>query len=276
MGKASSSKKVARAARAGGNVRTSRDRKWGFPAAIAGIVVAGSLLVFLVRADEVSQASEPPRLAKDHWHAAYAVYLCDTFGAPLTDTLGDEYGIHTHEDGLIHIHPSTGQAAGANAKLGRFAEEVGLQFGDDSFTLPTGETYTTGDDCNGEEAVVRVIKWPSGDFEGEPEVITSDFGDIRFTGDGEAYTIFFGPESALDDPTALLPPSLAGINQVSDLAPGEEAPNVSIPEDLLAPPTTLAPEGTGTTVTGEPSATATTVAPGATTAPETTPTTAAG
>ena len=47
MGKASSSKKVARAARAGGNVRTSRDRKWGFPAAIAGIVVAGTLLVVL-------------------------------------------------------------------------------------------------------------------------------------------------------------------------------------------------------------------------------------
>lgn len=276
MGKASSSKKVARAARAGGNVRTSRDRKWGFPAAIAGIVVAGTLLVFLVRADEVSQAAEPPRLAKDHWHAAYGVYLCDTFGPPLTDSLGDEYGIHTHEDGLIHIHPTTGQASGSNATFGRFAEEVDVEFGDDSFTLPTGETYATGDDCNGEEAVVRVLKWPSGEFEGEPEIISSDFGGIRFTGDGEAYTIFFGPESALDDPSALLPPSLAGINQVSDLAPGEEGPNVSIPEDLLAPPTTPSLESTGTTVAGEPAGTATTVAPGATTAPETTPSTAAG
>jgi hypothetical protein len=276
MGKASSSKKVARAARAGGNVRTSRDRKWGFPLAIAGIVLAGSLLVFFVRADEVSQASEPPRLAKDHWHASYGIYLCDTFGPPLTDTLGDEYGIHTHEDGLIHIHPTTGQAAGANARLGRFAEEVDLQFGDDSFTLPSGETYTTGDDCNGEEGVVRVIRWPSGAFDQDPEIIDSDFADIRFEGDGEAYTIFFGPESALDDPTALLPPSLAGLTQPSDLAPGESGPDVTIPPDLLTPSTAPPVDSTATTVAAETQSTATTAAPGATTTPETTPTTAAG
>jgi hypothetical protein len=275
MGKASSSKKVARAARAGGNVRTKRDRKWGFPLAIAGIVLAGSLLVFFVRADEVSQASEPPRLAKDHWHASYGIYLCDTFGPPLTDTLGDQYGIHTHEDGLIHIHPTTGQASGSNARLGRFAEEINLQFGDDSFTLPSGETYTTGDDCNGEEGVVRVIRWPSGAFEEDPEIITTDFADIRFEGDGEAYTIFFGPESALDDPSALLPPSLSGLAQPSDV-PADEAPDISIPEDLLSPPTTALDSAASTTVAGEPQGTATTEAPAATTTPETAPTTAAG
>lgn len=273
MGKASSSKKVARAARAGGSVRASRDRKWGFPLAIAGIVVAGSLLVAFVRADEVSQAAEPPRLAKDHWHAAYGVYLCDTFGAPLSDTLGDKYGIHTHEDGLIHIHATTGQASGANARLGRFAEEVGLTFGEDSFTLPSGETYASGDDCGGEEGVVRVLKWASGDFEADPEIITSDFADIRFRGDGEAFTFFFGPESALEDPSALLPPSLSTINDVSDLAPGEQPPNVSIPDHLLAPattgaPATTAPEGAATTVAEGGEGSATTAPP--TTAPPTT------
>src|SRR5690606_32144091 len=190
MGKASSSKKVARAARAGGSIRATRERKWGFPLTIAGIVLAGSLLVVFVRENEVSEAAEPPRLGRDHWHAAYGLYLCDTFGPPQSDTMGDRYGIHTHDDGLIHIHPSTGQASGANARLGRFAEEIGLEFGEDSFTTADGQSFATGDDCGGEEGVVRVLKWAPGDFEGEPEIISSDFADIRFTGDGEAFTIF--------------------------------------------------------------------------------------
>jgi hypothetical protein len=237
MGKASSSKKVARAARVGGATKTKKDRKWGFPAAVAGIVIVGMVLIVAVRQSEVSKAAEPPVLGVDHWHSAYGIYLCDTFGPALPDTLGDKYGIHNHfEDtpGIIHIHPSTGAAAGKNAKLAIFAEEIGVELGDDSFTLPDGTTYATGDDCGDGTGVVRVLKWPSGDFEGEPEIIDSDFGDVRFTGDGEAFTLFFGPESMLDDPGALLPPSLADINNITD----GEPPNVSVPENLLVPPAT--------------------------------------
>lgn len=273
MGKASSSKKVARAARAGGNLRTARDRKWGYPLAIGAIVVVGALLIVFVRADQSSQAAEPPRLGQDHWHASYGVFLCDTFAPPLSDTQGDKYGIHTHDDGLIHIHPTTGQAAGANATFGRFAEELGVELTDDSFTMPSGgQTYTDGDDCGGEPGVVRLLKWSGGDFEGDPEIVDSDFGSVRFTDDGEAFTLFFGPESALDDPQALLPPSLSGLQNVSDLEPGQTGPDVSIPEDLLAPattaPATTAPaDGSSTTVAADGSSA--TTAP-ATTAPPTT------
>jgi hypothetical protein len=268
MGKASSSKKVARAARTGGSARASRNVNWGFPAAMIGIVVAGILLVGFVRQDAVSEASTPPRIGKDHWHAAYGIYTCDTFAAPLGDIGEDALGIHTHTDGLIHIHPFSSNAAGNQAQLGVFADQVGLVFDDDSFTLPTGETFTTGDDCGGEEGVVRVIKWPSGDYTAEPEIIDSNFADIQFTADGEAFTIFFGPESALDDPRALLPPSLASINDVSDLEPGEEAPNFSVPEDLARPTTTLA-DGATTTV---PDGATTTVPDGASSTTDAAPT----
>jgi hypothetical protein len=261
MGKASSSKKVAKAARTGGNLRAARDRKWGFPLAMAGILVVGLGLIVLARQEVADEKATPPRIG-DHWHSAYAIYQCDTFGPPVNDIGEDVLGIHTHTDGLMHIHPFSSNASGANAQLGVFADQVGIEFGDESFTLPTGETFTTGDECGDGEGVVRVIKWSSGDFEGEPEIITSDFGDIRFTGDGEAYTIFFGPESALDDPSKLLPPSLATINEGAT-SDGGEAPNVSIPEDLLAPPTTAPAEGS--TTSAPEGATTTAPADGATT-----------
>jgi hypothetical protein len=240
----------------------------------------------------------------------------------LSDIGEDALGIHTHADGLIHIHPFSSNAAGKNAQWQVFGDQIGLAFDGDSFTMPTGEEYKDGGECTvapdptattsttgsttsttgdsttttgdtttttvgttttaevvTEEAVVRLLRWPAGEYEGEPEIIEGDLGDVRFTGDGEAFTLFYGPESLLDDPKKLLPPSLATINDVSD--PGAVPPNVSIPEDLLAPTTTLptgsttsAPEGSTTTAAGGATTTApggaTTTAPPGSTAPEST------
>lgn len=247
MGKASSSKKVAKAARAGGSVRATRDRKWGYPLGIAAIVLAGAALVFFVREDKADEAAVPPTLA-DHWHNAFAVYQCDTVGPPLTDVGEDVLGIHTHGDGLIHIHPFSSNAAGKNATLRVFGDQVGMSFGDDnSFTLPPDQEFKDGDDCGDGEGIVRVLKWEAGHYEDDPEILDGNLGDIRFTGDGDAYTLFFGPESAFDDFQALLPPSLSTINDVSDLEPGQQAPNFDVPEDI-ARPTTSVPEGATTTV----------------------------
>jgi len=270
MGKASSSKKVAKAARAGGSVRATRDRKWGYPLAIAGIVVAGALLVAFVRQDKADEAATPPRI-NDHWHNAYAIYQCDTFAAPLTDVGEDVLGIHTHGDGLMHIHPFSSAAAGKNATLQVFGDQTGLSFGDDdAFTLPTGEEFKDGDDCGDGTGIVRVLKWEAGKYEEDPEVLDGNLGDVRFTGDGDAYTIFFGPESAFDDFKALLPPSLPAINEVSDLEPGEEAPNFDVPEDIARPSTTVAPDSSTTTASDGSTTTApadaTTTEPEATTA----------
>lgn len=255
MGKASSAKKVQRAAKVGGTSRVGKERKWGFPLAIGAIVVVFLGLIVVIRDDTVSQAAVEPRLGKDHWHNAYGVWTCDAFEPNLVDTAGDKYGIHTHEDGLIHIHPTTGNASGENAKLGRFTEEIGVEFGDDSFTLPNGDEYVAGEDCNGEAGVVKILRWPAGKYEEDPEVFTEDFEDLRFTGDGDAWAIVFAPESAFEDMGQFLPPSLAGINDVSDLAPGEEAPNVSVPDHLVTvppdPTATIPDLATATTTPGE-------------------------
>jgi hypothetical protein len=74
MGKASSAKKVARAARAGGNRRAGQRRALGFPVAIGLVLVVGLLLVVFAR--EKRNADAFPRANKDHVHAAIDIYTC--------------------------------------------------------------------------------------------------------------------------------------------------------------------------------------------------------
>ena len=100
MGRASSSKKVARAARTTGKPGASRN--WIWPAALVVVVGLGVGLIFASRGGE---ASASPKLG-EHWHAAYGVYTCDEFQPAMVDGEdGDLNGIHTHGDGLIHMHP---------------------------------------------------------------------------------------------------------------------------------------------------------------------------
>ncbi len=116
MGKASSAKKVARAARAGGKTSKRERPKLAFPAAVFAVIVLGSLLVVFGRTSRSNSAAADvaPVLNKDHWHAAYGIYVCDKFNSPLVDLPNkpDTNGIHTHGEGVIHIHPFPGNVTG--------------------------------------------------------------------------------------------------------------------------------------------------------------------
>jgi hypothetical protein len=213
MGKASSSKKVARAARAGGPVK-SNQRKIAFPAAIATILIVGVGLIFVARQGFTDAAAEAPTTA-DHWHAAYGIYVCDTFLPPLTDAKEDLTGIHTHGDGLIHIHPFSGAHAGKNATLAKWGEVVGISFGSSSFTLTGGTEYENGYDCNGEPATVSVYKWPADDPEAAPEIFESDIGKVRLDTNRAAYTIAVVPEGTeVPRPDSI--PTLDQLDPVTD------------------------------------------------------------
>jgi hypothetical protein len=51
------------------------------------------------------------------------VYICDHW-APNVPLFESVDGIHTHGDGVIHIHPFTANAAGPNATLGFFIKAI--------------------------------------------------------------------------------------------------------------------------------------------------------
>lgn len=240
MGRASSSKKVQRAARAAGRPGTGRN--WLWPAAIVVLVALGVTLVVISRGTDEASA-EPPTFG-DHWHAGYGVYTCDGFADPLTDQNGDANGVHTHEDGLIHIHPSSAQATGDKATLSVFFEEVGLSVEDDRLELPGGKTYAEGDDtCGDKPGVVQLAVWDSPTDE-EPTIVSEDIASQKMA-DTALYTVAFAPEGA-DIPK---PPSAATVASPSDVpgaTPSVPVPPVPAPGDTSS---TTAPAGEGSTTT---------------------------
>lgn len=83
-------------------------------------------------------------LVGDHWHAILTISICGEVQPPLAATPGD---VHTHGDGLIHIHPNSPQTAGANANLARFFSTTGIVLTSDTLQLPGGRLYRNGDPC---------------------------------------------------------------------------------------------------------------------------------
>jgi hypothetical protein len=214
MGKASSAKKVARAARAGGSTKRERP-KIGFPLAVFVIVVLGtSLVVFARTSREPASASPPSYLNSDHWHAAYGVYVCDAFLPAWVDAGEDRDGIHTHGDGIIHIHPFSGSASGTKARLSVFAKQVGVTFTDDGFTTPDGTEYKNGYDCNGQPAKVTVTEWYPDDPTKPGQVYESNFNNIVFDTDRAAYTIAVVPDGVVPP----MPESVPTLDNLTDVA----------------------------------------------------------
>ena len=259
MGKASSSKKVARAARAGGRSAGRRQQSLLFPGVIALIVLLGSGLIAYAANERKSEDDIPPVVGQDHWHASFGVYICDEF---LPDVEGFEspVGIHTHSDGVIHVHPYSTGGAGERARLGVYLEGAGIEVSDDSITVD-GETWTEGeDDCDGEDAEIVVAQWKDVQTtDDEPALIRRDFGDIRFREDGEGYTVAFVPEGTTDIPK---PPSS---DRLAELGAIDDATATSVPEegegDETGEPTTTTAGDDSTDTTGADEATTTTATP---------------
>ncbi len=141
MGKASSSKKIARAARAGGRVSGIRQRNLLFPGTITAIVVLGLAMVGFSIKDHKDEASDIAPTYQhdgkpgDHWHAAYGIDICGKPQAPIP-TFESPIGIHTHGDGVIHIHPFTLEGAGENATIGNFLKHApGVKLTDTKLTI---------------------------------------------------------------------------------------------------------------------------------------------
>lgn len=214
----SSTRNVARAARASARSASGQRRNIAFPLAIGLVVVLGVALVAFGRTQKQDADLVAPTLG-DHWHLAYGVQLCGAWEPAYQDLISTGgHSIHTHGDGLIHLHPISSNATGNDARLGRFFEDVGLEVSNDRLTRPDGAPFVEGEsDCDGEESIIRVAKWSSlidldnEDYDG-PEIFTSNFDNIRFENPLELYSIVYGPEDAEIEP----PPSVTELRGRAD------------------------------------------------------------
>ncbi len=213
----------------------TRRRVFGFPGVVVFIMILGSFTVFY--AWQQREAESRPTLS-DHWHSAYTVWDCtDTDSAegghqPIFEgrrnSQGYPYdpeGIHSHSDGIIHIHPFTANAAGEDATMSKFFESMFVTMDQNAITAAEfGVISAVNAECDDEPAVMQIVRWSNAvtAVAAEPdERIYEDFGDIHFQKDGEAFTIALAPREA----EVPLPPS---VNELLAVSP-------SLVEDLTQP-----------------------------------------
>jgi len=234
-------RKVARVARTGGG-RTKRGQgSWFFPALITTVVVVGTALIVTSRNNRQPDTTAP-RIGVHHWHAALGVDICGTFAGNIADNGQDPLGIHTHGDGVVHIHPFSSQAAGRRATLQVYFDTLGIDATTTELKLPNDpERHENGQKCGDKDAKVVTKVWNSRSPSDQGEIFTGDPGDLRL-GDNQLITIAFVP----DGTEIRRPPSEAQLDNLSDV-PGATTTSVpdstttSIPDTTTTTPTTAAP-----------------------------------
>jgi hypothetical protein len=218
---------------------------------LGGVVVLGLVLIVISRGN--SAAALPPKLG-DHWHAAYAIYDCDHFIAPLTDVTQDATGLHTHGDSLMHIHPFATTYTGKGADIGNWGITTGLKLTDTSINA-AGINRKNGDSCGSAKGIVQLKVWDSPTAK-TGRLITANlakYAPQEFT----LWTLAFVPKGT-DIPK---PPQQAidALQAPSDVTGATTPPS----SEITIPPT----GSTGTTPSGS-------TPPSSTAPPSSTPTTA--
>ena len=140
-------------------MNTAELRRFFIVVAPFAFLLSGAVLIagFVLGDTEPSIA---PGIGSDHWHARYAFVVCDEAqpNAPFW-----EAGVHTHGDGIIHIHPFTAAEEGRGARLVKWFEYGGGVLKEDEVRLPGDDvTYRNGDECqDGSEGLLQVFVTPA-------------------------------------------------------------------------------------------------------------------
>ena len=98
------------------------------------VVVFGILgLLFVLRS-----ATGSPRIG-EHWHATYQFFAC---GEKQPNARQWEAGVHTHADGILHIHPFQTFEEGSGARLIKWFEYGGGKLTNSEINIPgSSKTY---------------------------------------------------------------------------------------------------------------------------------------
>ena len=163
----------------------------GLAVAFVAIAVAGVLESDRATAPSPSGSPEasggvtmPPRMGEDHWHATYEYIVCGEL-QPLAPIF-EGVGVHTHGDGIMHIHPFAPSEEGEGARLVKWFEYGGGILDEDKVRMPgSADTYENGDECP-DGTIGTVLVFVGGERLG-------DYVDY-IPQDGDRIAIVFGPE----------------------------------------------------------------------------------
>lgn len=196
-----------------------RSKSWVHASTRATVVVTvvAALAAASTACGRWPRSVEPtaPVAGVDHWHVAFGVWVCDRYLDAFVDRHGARHGIHTHGDGLIHIHPADRSTAAGNATLAAFDAEVDLQLSTGSLRLPDQVVHRDGAQCPNGPGRLSILRWaptPAGDA--TPETLGTDPGAVALR-DRDALAIVFAPAGTHVPP----PPSVDTMDALSDVVP---------------------------------------------------------
>lgn len=189
------------------------------------VVVLGIGLVFVARGSR--DATSAPRIG-DHWHAAYTIYDCGE-EVPNFMSSADPDGIHSHQDGLIHIHPFNSSATGRDAQLGVLFDAMGATVTRDAISTPEGGTIAAETGCGDEPAVIKIARYQVDPTLKLVSVFDDDFDTIQLLGDREAFVIAKVPAAA-----SVPEPSAASLAQLDASTGSDLISTGAVPIDATA------------------------------------------
>ncbi len=227
MASSSSADKVAKLAQKGKGKKVRFQGGTLFPVIIVVVVLVLSALVVYARQSRPGPGEGEPT-SLQHWHAALGFYVCDENGLKIepnvtgtleeTDATGQlvsqrfvATGIHSHSDGVMHWHPnSSGKATGTNAKLKVYLDNYGITLTNTKLAFPAsqgGESYDEGKskctiDGVTKTASLKVWVWDNYAKVSteDPQVYTTNMGDVRLLKDGMVFMVAFVPDDVSPKP----------------------------------------------------------------------------
>jgi hypothetical protein len=247
MGKASRSKRRSTVT----SVRRTRTST-GWYVITAVVVVLGVIAIVVTRGDQ--EAAVGVQFG-DHWHAALGVYACDhwvddgqgdagTWVWPYATAQGSPgradgtyAGLHSHEDGIVHMEPAASEETGTDANVGKYFEYGDWELDATSFTF-LGQSKKNGDKC-GDQAGRLHWSVNGKEQQGNPARYVLENDDVvvvAFLPDGKKLSDLGEPPSVKN---------LAGAANREGGSPGQ-MPTI---------PTTAPPDGSTSTTTGDASTT---------------------
>jgi len=167
------------------SAKRSRQNSWWY-GLTAIVVIAGIALIAYTQATKPAdvgpflQNSSGTR-QDTHWHAALGVYDCDHWmsdgskpgawnwpnatpsGSPArADNTTVNSGMHSHDDGVIHMEPLVSEEAGRNATVGLYFTFGGWKLNATSYSF-LGTSVKNGDKCG---TTPGTLQWELGKWDG--------------------------------------------------------------------------------------------------------------
>jgi hypothetical protein len=197
-----------------------------------------------------------------HWHAALGVYDCDHWlgdstgegiwnwpfatsqGTPGQAGSNNVYaGLHSHDDGIIHMEPAVSAEAGKNATVGLYFQYGGWKLSSTGYTF-LGQTVKNGDKCGN---ATGTLQWATGKWDGNTNytvkqkmtVQSGDPGKYKLYNDNIVTIAFLPPGKTID--SIGNPPSLS---KLASALGAESAPPGAMPPTASTPTTQQQPTAT--------------------------------